>query len=122
MSGIKLLVTPSSTVNGYRISKTIGLVKGNTIRARHVGKDIVAVLKNIVGGEIEEYTKMMAESREQAIDRMCAEAQERGANAVVDVRFATSYIMSAASEIMAYGTAVVIELEDLKHPDARESR
>ncbi len=122
MSGIKLLVTPSSTVNGYRVIKTIGLVKGNTIRARHVGKDIVAVLKNIVGGEIEEYTKMMAESREQAIDRMCAEAQERGANAVVDVRFATSYIMSAASEIMAYGTAVVIEVEDLKHPDARESR
>ena len=122
MSGIKLLVTPSSAVKGYRIVKTIGLAKGNTIRARHLGKDLVAVLKNLVGGEIEEYTKMMAESREQAIDRMCAEARGLGGNAVVDVRFATSYIMSAASEIMAYGTAVVIELEEVKRPDGRESR
>ncbi len=112
MSGIKLLVTPSSTVNGYRVIKTIGLVKGNTIRARHVGKDIVAVLKNIVGGEIEEYTKMMAESREQAIDRLIAEAQQLGADAVLDLRFGTSYIMGSAAEILAYGNAVELERAD----------
>ncbi len=117
-----MIATPGSSVAGYRVTKTLGLVRGNTIRARHIGRDITALFKNMIGGEIEEYTKMMAESREQAIDRMCAEAQERGANAVVDVRFATSYIMSAASEMMAYGTAVVIELENLKHSDARESR
>ncbi len=117
-----MIITPSCNVAGHRVIKTLGLAKGNTIRARHLGKDILAGFKNVVGGEIEEYTKMMAEAREQALDRMIADAQAQGANAVVDVRFATSYIMSAASEIMAYGTAVVIELEDLKHPDARESR
>ncbi len=89
--------------------KTIGLVKGNTIRARHLGKDIIAGLKNIVGGEIEEYTKLMAEAREQALDRMKAVAEEMGANAVIDLRFSTSYIMGMASEILVYGTAVVIE-------------
>jgi len=104
-----MIVTPSSGVIGYRVTKTHGLVKGNTIRARHVGKDILAALKNIVGGEVEEYTKMMAESREQAIDRMVAEAQSLGANAIVDVRFSTSYMMASASEIMAYGAAVTIE-------------
>jgi len=104
-----MIVTPSSAITGYRVTKTHGLVKGNTIRARHVGKDILAALKNIVGGEVEEYTKMMAEAREQAIDRMIAEANDTGANAIVDVRFSTSYMMSSASEIMAYGTAVTIE-------------
>jgi uncharacterized protein YbjQ (UPF0145 family) len=104
-----MIVTPSSAIAGYRVTKTHGLVKGNTIRARHVGKDILAALKNIVGGEVEEYTKMMAEAREQAIDRMIAEANDTGANAIVDVRFSTSYMMSSASEIMAYGTAVTIE-------------
>jgi uncharacterized protein YbjQ (UPF0145 family) len=89
--------------------KTLGIAKGNTIRARHVGKDLLAGLKNIVGGEIEEYTKLMGEAREQAIDRMEAMASEMGANAVVDVRFSTSYIMGMASEILAYGTAVVVE-------------
>jgi len=106
-----MIVTPGSGVSGHRVVKTFGLVKGNTIRARHVGKDIVAVFKNIVGGEIEEYTKMMAEAREQALDRMIASAQAQGANAVTDVRFSTSYIMGAASEIMAYGAAVLIESE-----------
>ena len=106
-----MIVTPSCNVAGHRVTKTLGLAKGSTIRARHLGKDILAVLKNVVGGEIEEYTKMMAEAREQALDRMIGDAQAQGANAVVDVRFSTSYIMSAASEIMAYGTAVVVEAD-----------
>ena len=106
-----MIVTPSAAVAGRRTLKTLGLVKGNTIRARHVGKDILAGLKNLIGGEIEEYTKMLGEAREQAVDRMVADAQVLGANAITDVRFATSYIMGAASEIMAYGTAVLIEPE-----------
>ncbi len=104
-----MIITSSSGVAGHRVIKTLGLVKGSTIRARHLGKDILAAFKNMVGGEIEEYTKMMAEAREQALDRMIADARAKGANAVVDMRFSTSYIMSAASEIMAYGTGVVIE-------------
>jgi len=104
-----MILTSSNSVAGKRIVKTLGLVKGNTIRARHIGKDLLALFKNIVGGEIEEYTKLMAESREQAIDRMIAEAQKLGANAIVDVRFSTSYIMQNASEILVFGTAVVIE-------------
>lgn len=103
-----MIVTTSSTISGKEIVKTLGLVKGNTIRARHVGKDILAVLKTIVGGEIEEYTKLMAEAREQSIDRMVAVAEEMGANAVTDVRFSTSYIMGSAAEILVYGTAVVL--------------
>lgn len=104
-----MILVSSATIAGKKIAKTLGLVKGNTIRARHVGKDILAGIKNIFGGEIEEYTKLMAESREQAIDRMIRSAQEMGANAIVNVRFTTSYIMGAASEILVYGTAVVIE-------------
>lgn len=103
-----MIVVPANQIVGHRVVRTIGLAKGSTIRARHVGKDILAVFKNIMGGEIEEYTKMMAEAREQALDRMCADAKEMGANAVVGVRFSTSYLMAAASEIMAYGTAVEI--------------
>ena len=103
-----MIVVPSSAIAGKKIVKTLGLVKGNTIRARHIGKDILAGLKNLVGGEIEEYTKLMAEAREQAIDRMITSAKEMGANAVVDVRFSTSYIMGMASEILVYGTAVVV--------------
>jgi uncharacterized protein YbjQ (UPF0145 family) len=106
-----MIVTPSSTVAGYRIKKTLGLVRGNTIRARHIGRDITAVFKNMVGGEIEEYTKMMGESREQALDRMIAEAQGLGADAVLDVRFGTSYVMGSAAEILAYGNAVALERE-----------
>ena len=96
-------------VPGKTIKKTFGLVRGNTIRARHIGKDITAALRNIVGGEIRDYTKMMAESREQALDRMVEEAKELGANAVLNIRFATSMIMQSASEILAYGTAVIVE-------------
>jgi uncharacterized protein YbjQ (UPF0145 family) len=106
-----MIVTPGSSVAGYRIVKTLGLVKGNTIRARHVGKDILAGLKNLVGGEIEEYTKMMAESREQATDRMIADAKSLGANAVLDIRYSTSYLMGSAAEILVVGNAVVIEEE-----------
>jgi uncharacterized protein YbjQ (UPF0145 family) len=106
-----MIITPASEIAGFRIVKTLGLVRGNTIRARHVGRDILAVLKNVVGGEIEEYTKMMAEAREQALDRMTVEANELGANAITNVRFATSYMMGAASEILTYGNAVVVEPE-----------
>jgi uncharacterized protein YbjQ (UPF0145 family) len=106
-----MIVTPAATVQGQRVVKSFGLVRGNTIRARNVGKDIVAVFKNLVGGEIEEYTKMMGEAREQAISRMVEEAEGVGANAITDVRFTTSYIMGAASEILAYGNAVLVEAE-----------
>jgi uncharacterized protein YbjQ (UPF0145 family) len=99
-------MTPSPTIAGRTITETLGLVRGNTIRARHVGKDIIASLRTIVGGEIREYTKMLAESREQAIDRMIAEAEDLGADAIVSVRFSTSYVMGNAAEILAYGDAV----------------
>jgi len=85
------------------------LVKGNTIRARHIGRDIMAFFRYLVGGEVIDYTKMLAESREQALDRMTQQAQKLGANAVICLRFSTSYIMSGAAEILAYGTAVVVE-------------
>ena len=106
-----MITATSSTIAGYRIVKTFGLVRGNTIRARHLGKDILAFLKNIFGGEIEEYTKLLAESREQSIDRRVREAEQLGANAIVDVRFSTSYIMANAAEILVYGTAVRIEAQ-----------
>lgn len=106
-----MIITPSAEVPGHRAVQSFGLVRGNTIRARHVGKDILAGLRNIVGGEIGEYTKMMAEAREQAIDRMVAEAESLGANAVVNVRFSTSYIMGAASEILVFGDAVLLREE-----------
>jgi uncharacterized protein YbjQ (UPF0145 family) len=102
-------ISTTPQIDGKTIVKQLGLVRGNTIRARHVGKDIMAGLKNIVGGEISDYTKMMAESREQAIDRMVAEAESKGANGIVGMKFATSMIMQNASEILAYGTAVVVE-------------
>ncbi len=104
-----MLVTTTHEVAGKRIVKTIGLVRGNTIRARHLGRDFMAGLKNMIGGEITEYTKMIAESREEALDRMIAQAEENGANAVVGVRFATSEMMEHAAELLAYGTAVVVE-------------
>jgi uncharacterized protein YbjQ (UPF0145 family) len=102
-------ISTTHCIEGKTIVKQLGLVRGNTIRARHIGKDVMAGLKNIVGGEISDYTKMMAESREQAIDRMVAEAESKGANAIIGMKFATSMIMQSASEILAYGTAVVVE-------------
>jgi uncharacterized protein YbjQ (UPF0145 family) len=104
-----MILVTTDFVPGKEIKKVLGLVRGNTIRARHIGRDISAALKNIVGGEIRDYTKMMAESREQAIDRMVEEAESLGANAIINVRFTTSMIMQSASEILAYGTAVIVE-------------
>jgi len=104
-----MLMSTTETIEGRKIIKHLGLVRGNTIRARHLGRDIMAGLRNIVGGEITDYTKMMAESREQALDRMIENAQNLGANAIVGIKFTTSMIMSMASEILAYGTAVVVE-------------
>lgn len=104
-----MIVTTTDEIPGKRIIKTLGLVRGNTIRARHIGKDILAALKNLVGGEITEYTKLMAESREQSLDRMIEQAQRLGANAVVGVRFTTSMVMTAAAELLVYGTAAVVE-------------
>ena len=106
-----MIVTTTAGINGKRVVRTLGIVRGNTIRARHVGRDIVAGLRNIVGGEISEYTKLMAEAREQALDRMVEEAASLGANAVVEVRFTTSEVMAGAAELLAYGTAVLVEDE-----------
>lgn len=106
-----MIVTTSSSIAGKKIIKTIGIVKGNTVRARHIGRDIVAVFKNLVGGEIHEYTKLLAESREQSVDRMITEAEKLGANAIIDARFSTSYIMQNAAEILVFGTAVVVKDE-----------
>ena len=105
----KMIIVTSPDIPGKKITRTLGLVRGNTIRARHVGKDIMAGLRSIVGGEIHEYAKLLAESREQALDRMCEEAQEMGANAVISTRFATSVVMGGAAEMLAFGTAVVVE-------------
>lgn len=106
-----MIIITSDNINGKRITKTIGLVRGNTIRARHLGRDIMAVLRNIVGGEIHDYTKLMAEAREQSLDRMTDEAARLGGNAVIGVRFATSVLMGGAAELLVYGTAVVVEDE-----------
>lgn len=105
-----MILTTTPDVQGYKIVKTLGLVRGNTIRARHIGRDIAAKFRGMIGGEITEYTKMIAESREQSVDRMIAEADELGANAIVNVRFSTSSMMQSAAELLCYGTAVVIEM------------
>ena len=107
-----MIIVTSSSITGMRVAQTVGLVYGNTVRCRHVGKDIMAALRNLVGGEVPEYTKMLAESREQSLDRMALRAEELGANAIVDVRFTTASIMQGASELLAYGTAVIIEPEE----------
>ena len=106
-----MIITNSDFIAGKKVVRTVGLVKGNTIRARHAGKDIGALFRGIIGGEIKEYTKLLAESREQAVDRMVNDATNKGANAIINVRFATSQILSGAAELLAYGTAVVIEDE-----------
>ncbi len=104
-----MIITTTHKIADKKITKTLGLVRGNTIRARHVGKDIKAAFRHIIGGEITEYTKLMGESREQAIDRMVQQAETLGANAIVSARFSTSMIMGGAAEILAYGTAVIVE-------------
>ncbi|MDJ0841045.1 MAG: YbjQ family protein [Acidobacteriota bacterium] len=101
-----MIVATTGTIAGKKIVRTLGLVRGNTIRTRHLGKDILAVFRMMVGGEVHEYTKMLAESREQAVDRMIDEARELGADAIVEMRFTTSQLAQGAAELMAYGTAV----------------
>ena len=106
-----MIIATADTIAGMRVVKTLGMVRGSTIRARHMGRDIMAGLRNIVGGEVGEYTKLLAESREQSIQRMEERAEELGANAIVGMRFMTSMVMSGAAEILAYGTAVLVEEE-----------
>ncbi|MGC8759347.1 MAG: YbjQ family protein [Bryobacteraceae bacterium] len=106
-----MIIATVPEIAGKRIVRTLGLVRGNSVRARHIGRDILAQLRNIVGGEVTEYTKLLAESREQALDRMVEEARLLGANAIVGVRFATSMVSQGMAELLAYGTAVVVEDE-----------
>jgi uncharacterized protein YbjQ (UPF0145 family) len=106
-----MLITTSETIANKKIVKTLGLVRGNTVRARHIGRDIMAGLRNIVGGEVHEYAKLVAEAREQSLDRMVKEAAELGANAIIASRFTTSVLMGGAAELLAIGTAVIIEDE-----------
>jgi uncharacterized protein YbjQ (UPF0145 family) len=103
-----MILVNTDDIPHKKVVKSLGLVEGNTVRARNIGRDIIAVFKNIVGGEIEEYTKLLAQAREQALDRMISMAEEKGANAVIGVRFSTSYIMQNAAEVLVYGTAVIV--------------
>ena len=103
-----MIITSTETVPGYEIVEIIDIARGSTVRARHLGRDIGAVFRSVIGGEIREYTRLLAEAREQAIDRMIADAERIGANAIVNVRFATSMVMQGSSEILSYGTAVKI--------------
>ena len=104
-----MIVVTSENIAGKRVVRTLGLVRGNTVRARHIGKDIMVGLRNVVGGEVHEYAKLMAESREQTLDRMVAEAESLGANAIIAARFTTSVMAAGAAELLAVGTAVVVE-------------
>lgn len=104
-----MIVTNLETVPGKTIKTHFGLVQGNTIRAKHVGRDMMAGLKNIFGGELKGYTELLSESRQQATDRMIQQAQSLGANAILNVRYSTSSITQGAAELYAYGTAVVVE-------------
>lgn len=104
-----MLITTSDTIGGKKIAETLGIVKGNTIRAKHIGKDIVAGLRNIIGGEIKEYTEMLSEARNEAMKRMVEDAKRMGADAVVTVRFTTSTVVGGAAELLAYGTAVKLQ-------------
>lgn len=106
-----MIIVTTHTIPGKTIVRTLGLVRGNTVRARHIGNDIMASLRNIVGGEVIEYTKLLAQSREQSLDRMVEEAEGMGANAIVGVRFVTASLMQGAAELLAYGTAVVVQDE-----------
>lgn len=108
----RLLLTTVDAPPGKRIVRVLGVVRGNSVRARHVGRDIIAALRNLIGGEIREYTKLLAEAREQAMDRMADQAATLGANGVVCMRLTTSMVMGGAAEMLAYGTAVVLEDEE----------
>lgn len=104
-----MLLVTTNEIEGMPIEETLGLVRGNTIRARHIGRDIMAGLRTIVGGEIKDYTVMLGQARDQAVERMMKQAEKLGANAVIGVRFTTSQTMSGAAEILAYGTAVRVK-------------
>ncbi len=104
-----MIVVTTDRIEGKQVVKTLGLVRGSTIRARHLGRDVMAQLRNIIGGEITDYTKMLAESREQSLQRMVEQAESMGANAIISTRFVTSMVMAGAAELLAYGTAVVVE-------------
>ncbi|MFC2172695.1 YbjQ family protein [Acidobacteriota bacterium] len=106
-----MIITTTDSIPGKKVTRILGVAKGNTIRSRHVGKDILAIFRNLVGGEVHEYTKMMAETREQALDRMIEDGKEMGADAILMIRFSTSEVMSGAAELLAYGTAVKLEDE-----------
>jgi len=101
-----MIITTTEHIPGKQITEVIGIVRGSTVRARNVGRDIFAGFKNLVGGEISEYTKLQAQAREEALKRMTEDAEKQGADAVINVRFTTSLIMQGASEMLAYGTAV----------------
>ncbi|WP_373372024.1 YbjQ family protein [Nannocystis radixulma] len=103
-----MLVTTTESVPGYRVVRVLGLVRGNTVRTRNLGQDFLAGLRNIVGGEVTQYTAMLSQSREQALDRMRADALALGANGIIAMRLATSTVMAGAAEILAYGTAVIL--------------
>jgi len=104
-----LIVVTTEHIEGKRVTETLGLVKGSTIRARHMGRDIMAGLRNVVGGEVKDYTVMLAQAREEALGRMIDQAEKMGANAIICTRFVTSMVMSGAAEMVAYGTAVKVE-------------
>jgi uncharacterized protein YbjQ (UPF0145 family) len=106
-----MIVVNTETVPGYEVTKVLGLVQGNTVRAKHVGRDMAAGLKNIVGGELKGYSELLTESRRQALERMLDQAKQLGANAVINVRFSTSAVTTGAAELYAYGTAAVVEQE-----------
>lgn len=108
-----MLIVSSDNLEGYHITEYLGLVRGNTIRAKHLGKDFLAALRNLVGGEIKEYTEMLTEARNESIRRMKADAERQGADAVINVRFVTSQVMAGAAELLAYGTAVKLEEKKL---------
>jgi len=103
-----MILSNTETIPGQTITHHVGLVQGNTVRAKHVGRDLMAGLKNIVGGELKGYTELLEDARKEATERMIADAQSKGANAIVNVRFSTSAITSGASELYVYGTGVVI--------------
>jgi len=104
-----MILTTLNNIPGRQIETSLGLVRGNTIRAKHIGKDIIAGFRNIVGGEIKEYTQALNEAREEAVKRMIKEAEDLGADAIIGIRFTTSQIMSGAAELLVYGTAVKLE-------------
>ena len=106
-----MIVVNGEEIKGKKIVKHLGIVRGNAVRARHIGKDILALFRNLVGGELGEYTKLLAETREQALDRMIEDAEALGADGILNVRFTTSMVMQGAAELLAYGTAVKLEDE-----------